>query len=207
MKKEYTKKKRNTGNRVRKRIVLLSVEGENKTEKNYFKGFNNATTRVVFTRGNETDPVRLAKRLVQEYKSLGLDDELGDLAYCVVDGDVSKKQEKEIKKAETIVKKHGNIIVSNPCFEVWFLFHYTDSTRQYKSSREVVIALKEYIPDYEKNTADIYSQLIDKLDDAISNAKNLDDYNKMMQRSLHNYDYQPSSEVYKIIEGIDNLNY
>lgn len=202
MKKEYTKKRRNTGDRTRKQIVLLSVEGKNKTEKNYFNGFNNESTRVVFTSGNETDPVKLAKRLVQEYKSYQLDDELGDRAFCVIDGDVSKKQEKEIKKAETVVKKKGSIIVSNPCIEVWFVFHFTDSTKQYKSSQEVFNRLKEYIPDYEKNMKGIYSRLINKQMVAIRNAKKLEEYNQMLNRSLHNSDYQPSSEVYKIIENL-----
>ncbi len=206
MKEKYTRKKRNTGDRTRKQIVLLSVEGQNKTEKNYFNGFNNETTKVVFTSGNETDPVKLSKRLLQEYKDNQLDDGLGDLAFCVVDGDVSKKQEVEIRKAETIVKKKGKVIVSNPCIEVWFLFHFTDSTRQYKSSQEAVNRLKEYIPDYEKNMKEIYNQLFDKLDTAISNAKKLDDYNQMLNRSLHSYDYQPSSEIYKIIEKIQNID-
>ena len=198
MKKEYTKKRRNTGNRTRKQVILLSVEGKNKTERNYFKGFNNETTRVVFTSGNETDPVKLAKRLVQEYKSYQLDDELGDRAFCVIDGDVSKKQENEIRKAEAVVKKKGSIIVSNPCIEVWFVFHFTDSTKQYKSSQDVVNRLKEYIPDYEKNMKEIYIRLINKQTDAIRNAKKLEVYN----RSLHNFDFQPSSEVYKIIEDL-----
>lgn len=206
MKEKYTRKKRNTGDRTRKQIVLLSVEGQNKTEKNYFNGFNNETTKVVFTSGNETDPVKLSKRLLQEYKNNQLDDGLGDLAFCVVDGDVSKKQEVEIRKADTIVKKKGKVIVSNPCIEVWFLFHFTDSTRQYKSSQEAVNRLKEYIPDYEKNMKEIYNQLFDKLDTAIINAKKLDDYNQMLNRSLHSYDYQPSSEIYKIIEKIQNID-
>ena len=96
MKRGYVAKRRNTGNRKRKRIILLAVEGNNKTETNYFRGFNSKDTKIIFASGNDTDPINMANSLVEDYTSNDLDSELGDAAFCVVDGDVSKTRENQI---------------------------------------------------------------------------------------------------------------
>lgn len=202
MKHAYTSKKRNTGDRKRKRFILLSVEGDNRTETNYFNGFNSKEIKVIFATGNDTDPINLATRLIEDYEANELDEELGDAAFCVVDGDVSKIREKQILEADKIVRKIGSVIVSNPCIEVWFLCHFILSSRQYQSSKEVISRLEEYIPNYEKNMKNIYELLEDKQEKAIKNAKTLDIINSDVDRKLHHHDHQPSTEVYKIIKTI-----
>ena len=141
----------------------------------------------------------MAKSLIEDYKFNDLDSELGDAAFCVVDGDVSKTREKQVLEADRIVKKIGSVIVSNPCIEVWFLCHFTSSSRQFQSSKEAVNRLKERIPRYEKNMGGIYDLLEEKQKDAIKNAKALDQMNEAVGRKLHHYDYQPSTEIYKIL--------
>lgn len=202
MRQGYVAKKRNTGNRKRRRIVLLAVEGNNKTEKNYFRGFDSTDTKIIFASGNDTDPINMAKSLIEDYKFNDLDSELGDAAFCVVDGDVSKTREKQVLEADRIVKKIGSVIVSNPCIEVWFLCHFTSSSGQFQSSKEAVIRLKEHIPEYEKSMKGIYELLEDMQEQALKNAKALDQFNIQVGRQLHHYDYQPSTEVYKIIHTI-----
>ena len=199
MKQGYVAKKRNTGTRKRRRIVLLAVEGKNKTETNYFRGFDSKDTKIVFASGNDTDPINMANSLVEDYKLNDLDDELGDAAFCVVDGDVSKTREKQVLEADRIVQKIGSVIVSNPCIEVWFLCHFTPSSGQFQSSKEAVNRLKEYIQKKKKNMKGIYNLLEDKQDFAIKNAKALDQINKTVGRQLHHYDYQPSTEIFKIV--------
>lgn len=63
MRKGYQAKKRNSHDRKRKRIVLISAEGRNRTEENYFSGFSNDEVRIVYARGNDTDPIRMARHL------------------------------------------------------------------------------------------------------------------------------------------------
>ena len=84
MRQGYVAKKRNTGNRKRRRIVLLAVEGNNKTETTYFRGFDSKDTKIIFASGNDTDPINMAKSLVEDYKFNELDGELGrrSLLYC-----------------------------------------------------------------------------------------------------------------------------
>ena len=202
MKRGYITKRKNTGNKKRKHIILLAVEGNNKTETNYFRGFNSKDTKIIFASGNDTDPINMANSLVEDYTSNDLDSELGDAAFCVVDGDVSKTRENQILKADRIVQKIGSVIVSNPCVEVWFLCHFPLSSGQFKSSKEAVNRLKEHIPEYEKNMNGIYDLLEDKQDLAIKNARTLEHINENVGRKLHHYDYQPSTEIYKIINII-----
>ena len=119
MRKAYNPKKRNTGNRQRKSVILISAEGKNKTEKLYFEAFNGGNVNIRFAKGNETDPVHLARALCQEYEKLELSIEYGDLAYCVVDEDLTELQENMIRLAESKLRKiNGEVIVSNPCFEI-----------------------------------------------------------------------------------------
>ena len=205
MRNAYNPKKRNTGERKRKRIFLISVEGSNKTEKNYFNDFTDKNTRIIFAPGNATDPISIANSLVEEYEKKGLTKEQGDRAFCIVDGDVSKKQEEQILKADKIVKAiKGQVIVSNPCIEVWFLCHYVDSTRQYTSGSEVIKRLQQYIPGYEKNMKGIKKLLDVGVRTAVTRAKKLEEYNNNNGRKIHRYDYQPSTEVYKVVEELIN---
>lgn len=205
MKKAYYPKKRNTGDRKRKRMILISAEGNSKTEKNYFGDFSNKDTKVIFAPGNDTDPISIVKALVEEYENRGLTKELGDQAFCVVDGDVSKKQEEQILKADKIIRTiKGQVIVSNPCIEVWFLCHFIESTKQYISSAEIVKRLQEYIPGYEKNIKGIKNLLDPNVELAVARAKKLDAYNRDNGRKPHQYDFQPSTEVYKVIEELLN---
>lgn len=201
MKEAYSSKKRNAHNRNRKSIVILSVEGNNQTEKNYFNGLKFHNTRIMFATGNDTDPVNMAKALLQDYKRKGLTTELGDMAYCVIDGDLSKEKELQIAKADELIKGiRGRVIVSNPCVEVWFICHFTDSTKQYVSSDDAVKRLQKFIPIYEKNMKGIAEVLSDKMLLAVDNAKKLDFYNKRIGRKIHHAEYQPSTEMPVIIE-------
>ena len=80
-------KQRDIEKRKRKSTFLFAAEGNNVTEKNYFKAINSDRVHVIFTKGNETDPVKLMNRLIEESKNL--DPELGDRAFCLVDADVN----------------------------------------------------------------------------------------------------------------------
>ena len=200
MKEAYRAKKRNSFDRQRTRIILLSVEGDNQTEKNYINGLRHDGVRIIYATGNDTDPVGMTRSLIRDYKNKKLTQELGDMAYCIVDGDLSKEKEPQILRADEMIKSiHGQVIVSNPCVEVWFLCHFTDSTRQYASGDEAIRRLREFFPGYEKNMKGLTSTLSDKTDVALENAKKLDEYNLSAGRQIHRADYQPGTEIPIII--------
>ena len=203
MRRAYIPKKRNTGNRQRKSVILLAAEGNNKTEKLYFSAFADEHYSIRFARGNDTDPMHLANSLLKEYKRLELDSELGDSAFCLVDGDLSLLQEKLISQAENKLSRIGGVmIVSNPCFEIWFLCHYTFSTKHYSSGQEVIETLKQYIPDYSKGKKNMYELLQEKTKIGIANAKRLEQYHIAAGNNIRQYDCQPRTDVYKVVEHI-----
>lgn len=133
-----------------KRLIVLSTEGTNKTETNYFNELKKESDYIVeFAPGNYTDPEQMLAVLIDKCEDLGFDYDEGDRAFCLIDGDVSIEKERQIKKADNKAKDNKIInIVSNPCFEVWFLCHYEYSTKQYVSSDEVIKDLKRKCKGY-----------------------------------------------------------
>lgn len=197
-------KRRNTANRRPKRIILIAAEGANKTETNYFKGIRSDAVRFLFTSGNETDPVKLMNRLLKEFGELGLEED--DLAFCLVDGDVNPSKDSQIAEADKLAKDtSAKQIVSNPCFEVWYLDHFRFTMRQFRSSAEVEAALAAEFPGYSKSRPDMYEQTKNKLQTAVANAKRQEQRCKEAGNKPHTASFQPSTEVYRIMEAIQEI--
>lgn len=202
----YEPKQRNSNRRIRKSIIVISSEGKNKTEKYYFKKFSSSKVKIHFAPGNATDPVKMVNALIRECEEQGIQRDWGDRAYCLVDSDVNVRKDKQIAEADRIAAKYKKcdmeVIVSGPCFEEWFICHSKYSTKQYNSNEEVLEDIETLIPGYSKGREDLYELLFDAQDQAIKNAKKLETHNIENGRTIHMSDFQPSTEVYKIIEEI-----
>ena len=199
-KRAYKPKQRNAKTRTPKRILLIKAEGKNETEINYFNNFESDTIHIVRVKGNETDPENMMKQLVKQYDSDDLGD--GDLAVCLVDADFNSSKDAQLKAADKLIPKGKNIklIVSNPCFEIWFICHYIYTTRGYTSIDDVLNYLKKHIPDYAKNSTTVFDSLKKKGSEskAIRNAQKLEQYCLNDQKKPHTVVFAPSTEVYKI---------
>ena len=200
-KNDYHHRSAKSGRRKRKRIILIADEGRNKTESNYLKSFDDVSFTLKFVHDNSTDPVNLMNSLINTAKEMNLSEEYEDRAFCLIDADVNPKKDRQIRKADTIAasSKVASLIVSNPCFEIWFLCHHTCSSHQYYSSDEVLTALKKIYPDYSKNDERMYSRTIDRIQDAIENSKQLEQAARSSGKTIHTYQFQPSTEVYKVV--------
>ncbi|MBR6410198.1 MAG: RloB domain-containing protein [Clostridia bacterium] len=196
----YSPKRRNAYQRKRKSIILLAAEGDNKTETLYFSSLSNSDYVVRFTHGNFTDPVKMVNQLKSEYQDLELDAELGDKAFCLIDSDTDPAKDNQIREADGKAGKTIRVLVSSPCFEVWYLCHFSASARMYGSSAEVVKALKKHIPEYRKEMKDIRKIIGDKTKTAIRNAKELEKRCLANGLKKHTVSFTPSTEVYQIVE-------
>ena len=138
--------------------IYMAVEGTNKTEKIYFNNYRTGKENysITFANGNDTDPIRLVKRLAKQIKKMELHLKNGDKAYCIFDVDVDPNKDVAINEAKKIAENEGiEIITSAPCIELWFLLHY-DYTTASMDNNGVIRRLKEFYPKYEKN-CDMYT--------------------------------------------------
>lgn len=194
--------------RTRHKTILVGVEGKkNKTENLYFNSFNvrGGNYVIKIANGNSTDPLKMVKDIIKTMRLKDIDVKYGDKIYCVFDSDEDENKDLQIKKAIALARKHNiEIIVSNPCFEEWFLCHFKYTTR-YLNGDKVIEKLKCYIPNYDKNI-DVFP-IVDKFTEVgIKNAKKQIKYHKSLGRDVNLTQSNPCTNVYKIIEEIrDNM--
>lgn len=172
--------------RLRNTRNVTFVFCEGKTEKEYIKVMRahfrvpmKIITKVI---GTSISPSLIANHLKNE--GYAPDDKV----FFIYDGDRSDI----LHKLQTI--KSGDVLLSVPCFELWFLLHFTTVSREYSSTDIVKIFIK-YHPQYVKGliSAGLKQVLINDWQVAASRAKSLP--------VLAN----PSSNVYKFIEYLDQL--
>lgn len=145
-----------TYKRKRNPVILLVCEGKNKTERQYFYHFNTREShfQLKIKDSEATDVMGMARKAATLYKNNEMDVKNGDQAFCLIDLDLNHdKYEKYIEAS----KKYPKIkfIASNPCFEIWLLYHFTETPKVELSSKAVKEQLKKYIPEYNE-AMDVY---------------------------------------------------
>ena len=187
--------------RKRNPIVLYAAEGKNKTEMLYMSALKrNRNLTIELAKGNETDPVNMMIRLKSEAEDLALSLQDGDRAYCFIDTDTEPAKQKQIDGAFEQQDDLIKVILSSPCFEVWFLCHYRYSTR-YMTSKEAIAELKRFCSGYEKNKS-VFDTLEPKTQAAIKNAKKLARHHDLLGRKPDSMERNPSSDIYKVVEYV-----
>lgn len=202
-------RRKKAGSRVRHSIILIKAEGNNKTEEIYFKHFGNSIRAIKLAKGNSTDLSGMQKELqmdiVKNYPDLGTIE--GDGAYLFADTDVpanpnaKEREMQQVKSAGQNANKGAfTLILSNPCFEVWFLAHFGFSCSSFVSSKKAFDTLKKFIPDYSKSK-DVYCDLEPMIDIAIKNAGKLaqEHVNKGNSSLISK---NPWTDVYKVVERL-----
>ena len=206
MARSFPVKKRDTFVKIPKPLLLLIVEGRNVTETQYFRQFqrqHSAFNIKILTPGSATDPDNMLETLEHYWKQYDMSYARGDRGFVVLDLDCNEKKAHLIEKLES-GSKIVRFIVSNPCFEVWFILHYRYSTHVYTDGNEVIKDLKKYIPEYQKNT-DVAEMLSGMLDVAMENARKLVEYYEEMGYHWPSNDCNPRTDVPEIIYEIKRM--
>ena len=206
MARSFPVKKRDTFVKIPKPLLLLIVEGRNVTETQYFRQFqrqHSAFNIKILTPGSATDPDNMLETLEHYWKQYDMSYARGDRGFVVLDLDCNEKKARLIEKLES-GSKIARFIVSNPCFEVWFILHYRYSTHVYTDGNEVIKDLKKYIPEYQKNT-DVAEMLSGMLDVAMENARKLGEYYEEMGYHWPSNDCNPRTDVPEIIYEIKRM--
>ena len=186
-----------------RRKVVIVCEGK-KTEINYFNGLKTRDSGVeIIPVHGGTKPKHIVEYAEERMNNKWcIDFEEGDGIWCAFD--VDDNTNSDIKNTYEHAKtKNIQIALSNPCFELWFLLHYKKIFSQI-SRKEVRGELKKFIPDYEKNKK-INHLLKEKLSNAISGAKKLNEGHQKNRKELISIDSNPSTQVFELIEFIQQL--
>ncbi|MDR3242885.1 MAG: RloB family protein [Clostridiales Family XIII bacterium] len=196
-------KRRGVVNRKKRLIMLIATEGKNKTEQLYFSNFkHNSKYAIQFAKGNCTDPSNMVEGLKKQIQKEGFDK--GDVAFCVFDMDADPMREKEIRELfQESEKQEFDLIISNPCFEVWFICHFSNSTKAFSDSDEVIKAVRKHINDYNKNK-DIYPQLCAKTEVAIKNADSLRKHHESLGHHSGDFQANPFTAVDIIVKLLNS---
>lgn len=166
-------KQRNKQRRKAKPVYLVIAEGKNKTETIYLSHFQSqgAEYSLRFAKaGTKTDAESLYKAMELKWKELELSEEKGDIGFIILDID---NDPQKAEKVRSLIKSNRNpsirFVVSNPTFEIWLLFHFKYTTKQFENGNEVIRELRKHILNYEK-TLDCFEICKEKQTEAINNA-------------------------------------
>lgn len=184
--------------RKRNPILLLVLEGRNKTERKYFSHYQvrECNYKLVIKDSGATDVMGMARRATNLYKEYQMDAALGDRAFCLIDMDLREDKYNAYLKAR---QTYHNItlIVSNPCFEVWLLYHFTENPRAESSSQAVKEQMKKYVPEYNESM-DVYAQY-DLKEKYMVAIKRSEKKNALYEEKRTLVDRNPYTEVQKLI--------
>ena len=188
--------------------VLILCEG--KTECSYFKGLlkkyelSSINIKIDVSLGSAPiSNLRHAKKLSESAKK---NDDPFDRIYCVFDRDKHKSFDdtlSQISEKPRELKIYAS--TSDPCFEYWVLLHYKFTDRPYKatgkkSACELVINdIRKYMPDYAKNSTDLFSKLWNNLEEAKNNAS------KIQSRNTDGDFKNPSTNLHELVEYLQNI--
>ncbi|MFI6762159.1 RloB family protein [Micromonospora sp. NPDC050417] len=130
---------RRRGTRSERSRILVVTEGK-VTEPQYFRGLaqyvkaTGVDIRALDIVGLGRDPLRIvleAVRLRKEGQNRDLGNDGYDSAWCVIDVDRHDTLSNAISLAR---REKISIAITNPCFELWILWHFKDRTVNIQSS-------------------------------------------------------------------------
>ncbi|MEZ4662066.1 MAG: RloB family protein [Caldilineaceae bacterium] len=191
--------KRNAPKRSPYDRVLIVCEGS-KTEPTYFQQMidhlklNTANVKI----DGDSDPA--PRSVVQHAKKRHKEDGDFDRIYCVFDKDQHTTYEQA--KSDISNARPSNCffaVTSVPCFEYWLLLHFVYTTKPFAPSGvrtaadEVIVELKQHIPNYQKGAHDIFAQLIERTEQAIRHAEQAN------RQAEHNDTDNPTTAVHELV--------
>lgn len=158
------------GTRNYRKRVVLAVEGS-KTEREYFCLFDRrvALSIRILPGKKKSAPAQVLKRMTDYLRTERL--RRDDQAWLVVDRDRWAEDDLAALHRWSTTDDRFGLALSNPCFELWLLLHFTDA----KGIRNAIDArekLRRHVPRYDKGIA--AGKLEPHIETAIERARQLD---------------------------------
>ena len=187
---------------MRKSILIVS-EGR-KTEPVYFNSLKRELRLAmvdVEVVGEGGAPITVVDRAIEmrdERKRHvnSLTKTMYEIVYCVIDVDTHETLDQAVDKARS---NKIEIVLSNPCFEYWYILHFEKTGAPFHNSQEVKSILKQkYHSAYNESDTTIFNAVYPKTSDAIKRSKEVLKENHGNAKCLKGCN--PSTHVHKIVE-------
>ncbi|MFI5615899.1 RloB family protein [Streptomyces sp. NPDC051567] len=169
--------------------TLLIVCGSRETERQYLKGLRDhlrnpaVAVKVLNKPCSPTQLVTYARDQREQNR------DAYDEVWCVFDVD----QFPDVADAVAQARRHGiEVAVSNPCFEVWLLLHFTDHRASAETYKKLLPLLRKHVPAYDKARVD-FARYREGLAAATERAVRLDPTGRDHTRN-------PSSGVWRLTD-------
>ncbi|MFH1716656.1 MAG: RloB family protein [Planctomycetota bacterium] len=201
--------KRPQGFKETRRSILIVSEGS-KTEPLYFNALKNSLRLAmvdVEIVGEGAAPITVVDRAIElraERKHVAkksLTRAAYDVVYCVIDVEAPKAESlpRAVNKARD---NKLELILSNPCFEYWYILHFRKTGAPFGTSREVKSALRQQHSSYCENDTTIFDVVYPKTGEAIKRSKEVlkEQHNDSEDLS----DCNPSTHIHKIVEYLQS---
>ena len=201
--------KRREGSKEPRKSILIVSEGS-KTEPIYFNSLKSklrlATVEVEIV-GEGAAAITVVNRAIElrgerrRVAKTSVGRSAYDVVYCVIDVEAPKAE----SLSRAVNKAEGNkleVILSNPCFEYWYILHFRKTSAPFGTSQEAKSALRREHCAYCESDKTIFDVVYPKTADAIKHSKEVlkEQHNDVEDLS----DCNPSTHVHKIVEYLQN---
>lgn len=192
--------------KVRNRILIL-CEGE--TEKNYFQAIKETqeyqqilsalTVKVAVAKhpaaeGLVEEAIQLAGKAAKENNKY-------DQVWVVFDHDNQAHRKKAYDKASA---ENYSVAFSAIAFEIWYLLHFTPTTKEFENGEMLLKELEKHYPGYKKAKQNDFANLKHKLADALKNSEWLRERIKEKKGNIHVTDYPSWADVDELVSSLIN---
>lgn len=193
----------------RKSILIIS-EGS-KTEPIYFKWLKSnlqlAMVEVEIV-GEGAAPINVVDRAIElrgerkKFAKRSITKAAYEIIYCVIDVEAPVPHESLSRAINKAKDNKLDVILSNPCFEYWYILHFRKTSAPFGTSQDAKSALRQEHPAYNENDTTIFEVIYDKTSDAIKHSKEVLKEQHNGAEDLRNCN--PSTHVHKIVEYLQN---
>ena len=192
--------------RGRKVGSVLHIYCEGETEESYlnaYKRFRKYSCCEI-EHSHHTDPVGLIQEAIKAKGNAPSSDSYW-VVYDLEDVSLENKRQTHVE-AYRLAQANGiHIALSAISVEVWILLHFTPVPKAYLNCDGAVRALKKYLPNYKKGSANVFIAIQNLISDARKNAVLLQRRWEHDSPNGKPYELNPSTSFHLLLDAIDQI--
>lgn len=178
-------------------LFAIACEGE-KTEPSYFDCFNTGIDSIKvdiieYEEGKHNSSPKAVLDKAATYANKYKLCEENDSLWLVIDVDRWTRDSIDALFEACLQEKNWNLIISNPCFEIWLLYHNKETLESYELETPQEV---KKLANLQKLSTHCHLDYIPHMKRAIVNAKAND------LSTLHYYPNKKETKVYKLAEAL-----